>query len=416
VIPKAAPAMSKARKGNKTWDDIFITTSPKWFLWLKKEAHSAKNINLNTKKMQTRTAMKLHNLEFNILQVLNRILLQQKEQCEPYKTLLCLNVSGGMDSMCLLNCLFKVTQSKHYPGHFQTRLVVFHFNHEMRGIESDRDEEFVIDYCLQHGIPVLTERRSEFGQYFQKQNNFQTQARNWRRQRSYDVCKQMSSIIQANNFYILMAHHMRDLAESLLQHILRGSGLEGLKGFLEFDNETKIMRPFVNFPYQDLKRYADVCKIPFRTDSSNESDDYERNYLRHHVLPHLEKLNPSYEDAFFRLSTNAQDFSRALEQAQGSKFRDKELFLTKQTTEGDIIRFAHAQNQSISRSMTTNVAKNIIAHFKKLSQTHASEINAVSYKLAITTEWSAIVDKRQLFFVRNSCALSKYVKIKEDEK
>lgn len=263
------------------------------------------------------------------------------------RILLNLQVSGGMDSMALLHALCKVLNSKLFANNKQFVVIAQHFNHRQRASESEADAELVVDACLGVGIPVSVCSWST-----DVEGNFQEQARRWRRQEALLLCKSIATAMQFTKYFILTAHHARDHVETVLQHLVRGCALQGLLGIAEMDAEGLYWRPFIGTSYEALQAYAQQQKISFRTDSSNLTDVYNRNYIRHHLLPHLEHLNLNYQVAFRALS------DAVAEQLSCSQKVCTETFLiTSDTKRSELIAFL-----STHPALKNTVSRNVIAN------------------------------------------------------
>ena len=184
-------------------------------------------------------------------------------------------VSGGMDSMCLLHLL-------HTWGAEQNIAVTAaHFNHCLRGIESDEDEAFVRGWCEARGVPFVCGRGNVAQYAAEKGLSIETAAREMRYAFLRDAAKER---------LILTAHHADDNAETMLLNLLRGTGLRGLTGIPA--SPPGIRRPLLEIPQAELAAYAAAKEIRYVEDSSNRTDDAARNVLRHRVLPVLKELNP----------------------------------------------------------------------------------------------------------------------------
>jgi tRNA(Ile)-lysidine synthase len=193
---------------------------------------------------------------------------------------LLLAVSGGLDSMVLVH-LF---QQLNYE------IVVMHCNFQLRGLESFEDQQFIQEYSNTNSIPfVFTQFDTEaFAADFKVST--QVAARELRYSWFYEQLA-----IQRGDF-ILTAHHADDNLETFLINLSRGTGLEGLIG-IPAQNE-KIIRPLLSFSRQQIEDYASVNKLKWREDSSNASDKYLRNKIRHHLVPLLKELNPNFMSSF----------------------------------------------------------------------------------------------------------------------
>ena len=191
-----------------------------------------------------------------------------------------LAVSGGLDSMVLVH-LF---QQLNYE------IVVLHCNFQLRGLESFEDQQFIQEYSNTNAIPfVFTQFDTEaFAADFKV--SIQVAARELRYSWFYEQLA-----IQKGDF-ILTAHHADDNLETFLINLSRGTGLEGLIG-IPAQNE-KVIRPLLSFSRQQIEEYASVNKLKWREDSSNDSDKYLRNKIRHHLVPLLKELNPNFISSF----------------------------------------------------------------------------------------------------------------------
>ena len=196
-------------------------------------------------------------------------------------TVLCC-VSGGVDSMSLLHFLAgQATRLK-----FQ--LHACHFDHAIRP-ESDADAKFVHEQCEALGIP-LHAIRVDVPDYAQSHGMGLEEAG---RKLRYDFFHKVAD--QLDNCVIATAHHADDNAETLLLHLVRGTGLTGLGGIPP--RRGNLVRPFLNVPRALIQSYAAEQQIPFVEDATNADPDYTpRNLLRHRVMPLLRQMNPNLTD------------------------------------------------------------------------------------------------------------------------
>lgn len=193
---------------------------------------------------------------------------------------LLLATSGGIDSMVLVNLCH---QSK-------LDFTVAHCNFQLRGEESDEDENFVKNQIEKLQFPIFIQRFDTKAFAEQNKLSIQVVARNLRYEWFY-------TLLANHNFdYILTAHHLDDSLETFLINFTRGSGLDGLTGIPE--QNDKIVRPLLAFSRKEIEAFAKENQITWREDSSNASDKYLRNKLRHDVIPILKELNPSLLSSF----------------------------------------------------------------------------------------------------------------------
>lgn len=181
-----------------------------------------------------------------------------------------LAVSGGLDSMVMLDLFIKS----------KIKIGVAHINHQLRAQESDDDAAFVKLFCTKHNTPFFQLDLDPGA--FVKGNMHDTA-----RQLRYEW---LNSIAKEKNYdKIATAHHKDDEAETFLMNLMRGSGLDGLDGIDAL--KGTIMRPLLFAEKQDLVQYAVETNLPYREDSSNNTDKYLRNKIRHHILPEMYNMD-----------------------------------------------------------------------------------------------------------------------------
>ncbi|MCL2098404.1 MAG: tRNA lysidine(34) synthetase TilS [Bacteroidales bacterium] len=214
---------------------------------------------------------------------------QKQGLFSPHDNIL-LAVSGGMDSMVLARLFLRSGQI----------FGIAHCNFSLRGKESDEDQAFVQEWAAQHNIPFHTICFDTNEYAVQHKLSTQMAARelryNW-----------FSSLVEQHGYTkIAVAHHANDLTETLLLNFTRGTGLKGLCSMAPANGN--IIRPLLFAQRLEVQKYAKENDISFREDSSNASDDYARNYIRHHIIPKLESLNPSLIETLLH---NSRYFSQA---------------------------------------------------------------------------------------------------------
>ncbi|MCL9770018.1 tRNA lysidine(34) synthetase TilS [Flavobacterium sp. HXWNR69] len=192
---------------------------------------------------------------------------------------LLLAVSGGIDSMVLLDLFYKL----------RFDICVAHCNFQLRGKESDGDEMLVKEICQDRYIPYFIEKFDTLE--FAKENKLSIQLA--ARKLRYDWFQE---IISLGFDYVLTAHHLDDNVETFLINFTRGTGLEGLTGIPA--QNGNIIRPLLPFSREEIENYANENKIQWREDLSNASDKYFRNKLRHNIVPILKELNTGFLDSF----------------------------------------------------------------------------------------------------------------------
>ncbi|QYS90577.1 tRNA lysidine(34) synthetase TilS [Flavobacterium covae] len=193
---------------------------------------------------------------------------------------LLLAVSGGIDSMILLNLFSKLN----------LQIAIAHCNFQLRGEESNKDEEFV--KFESQKLKVKSFIKIFETQIYANDNKLSIQqaARELRYNWFYEL-------LNTQRFdYLLTAHHLDDSLETFLINFTRGTGIEGLTGIPQIND--KIIRPLLIFSREEIEKYAAENNIQWREDASNASDKYFRNKIRHHIVPILKELNTNLLSSF----------------------------------------------------------------------------------------------------------------------
>lgn len=207
-------------------------------------------------------------------------------------------VSGGVDSMVLAHLLRSAGID----------IGLAHFNYQLRGADSEADAALVQETASHWELPFFS-KTFPLKQYLaERGGSLQLEARNLR----YEWLEQ---IRQEKGFdYIATAHHLEDALETMLQHFMRGAGLKGLTGIPPVNG--LIIRPLLFAAREDIERYARDSHLVWREDASNATDDYDRNRIRHQVLPVLKDLNANWRETvlqnFQQLSETAEVFDWAI--------------------------------------------------------------------------------------------------------
>lgn len=218
---------------------------------------------------------------------------------------LVVGVSGGPDSVALLHILHEITLSYHLTLH------VAHLNHSSRGREADADEAFVVALAQDWQIPITTERIDVPAVARREGLAFEEAARRVR----YGFLCRVAQQIGAHR--IAVAHHGDDQAETVLMHLLRGSGPAGLRGMLpctpmrdyrllcqgeQVLTDLYLIRPLLSVPRDEIERYCQQQGLATRFDRSNLDTTHYRNKLRHEVIPYLREMNPQISERLRNLA------------------------------------------------------------------------------------------------------------------
>lgn len=210
-------------------------------------------------------------------------------------------VSGGADSMCLLHLLHTKRRE------LGIELFAAHYEHGLRGAESLADAEFVSAWCAENGIPCTVEHGDVAAFAREKGMGTEQAARELR----YEFLRRTAEKLSCD--VIATAHNADDNAETMIFNLCRGTGGAGLRGIPPV--RGNIVRPLLVCTRAEIENYLIKNAVPHVEDSSNESDDYSRNLIRHQVMPALREINPAASAAALRaaeLSRQDEDCLSAL--------------------------------------------------------------------------------------------------------
>lgn len=293
-------------------------------------------------------------------------LLQEKQK-------VLLACSGGADSMCLA-ALMQLWSQKH-----KGKLAVCHINHNLRGAESERDAEFVHTYCKQHGLEceIVNVQVKEFAK--DEHLSIEQAARELRYQALYKTRAKLGCEL------IATAHNKNDQVETFLLNMLRGAGINGLKGMLP--KQGTLIRPLLDTERVAIEFFCEQQGLSYCHDSSNDSHEYLRNRIRHELLPLLEQYNPNLLTSLARNMDNIR-------------------------TDVD---YLNKQAQELSDRLLVNKKTNIsipLTDFTQLSQSMATRILLLAIeKLVSTTQGISNNQLKQIYSLAHESRGSKLLKL-----
>ncbi len=214
-------------------------------------------------------------------------------------------VSGGPDSMALLNILLELR------NFLDLEIICAHIHHNVRS-ESDVEKRFVENFCKKNKIVFEWLKIEEYGD-----DNFHNEARNIR----YKYLKKIAKKHEAK--YIFTAHHGDDLIETILMRIVRGSTLKGYSGFSKVIDSDGflIVRPLITVTKKEIENYNKDKKISYMVDSSNEKDIYTRNRFRKYIVSDLKKEDLNVHKKFYKFSETIHESNEYIDKVVKQKLK-----------------------------------------------------------------------------------------------
>lgn len=212
-------------------------------------------------------------------------------------------LSSGPDSTALAVILAQIAPS------WDIQLIIAHFNHNLRGSESDQDEQDAGKLAARLNLPFISRKMSK------PSVPKGLSPEDFYRRERYQFFEEVAKSNKANK--IALGHNLQDQAETVLLHLLRGSGLDGLKGISPL-RDGKYIRPLLEVSRPEIIAYLDGARINYRQDSSNESKLHLRNKIRLELLPYLKnEFNPKIDEALAQMAAILHDENVFIEQCVG---------------------------------------------------------------------------------------------------
>lgn len=266
-------------------------------------------------------------------------------------------VSGGPDSMFLLSVLYNLKKEISFD------IIVCHINHGTRGIETDKDEEFVRRFCKHKDLDFYSIKVDMNGYAKEKNISSEEAGRELRYNFFRKILKQYD-----NKGSIAVAHNKNDQAETMIMRFLRGTGIDGLKG-MDFKSKD-IIRPILDIKREEIEKYILEKDIDVRIDKTNEMDIYRRNKIRLNLIPELQtEYNPSIIDTLYKTSRIMNMDSDFINNYAYNIFNNIKTKISKEEISLDINEFSK-NHKAIQYRIIRLAIENIIGHLKEIEQIH----------------------------------------------
>ena len=305
-----------------------------------------------------------------------------------------LGVSGGPDSMCMLDMMRELKEEKN----INFEIYVAHVNHMIRE-EAIDDEKYVQNYCLKHNIEFFVKRVDVQKIANDKKIGTEEAGRKVR----YDFFEEVLQKTGSNK--IAIAHNKNDKIETIIMHLLRGSGLSGLKG-IEPIRDNKYIRPLIECERQEIEQYCKNRKLQPRIDKTNFENEYTRNKIRNIVIPYIKKeFNPNIIQTLSRLSEVATDESNYID-LQTQRIYNK--LLIEKTDKQIILKLKEFNQQEnvIQKRLVLKTIKELNGSTDRIEKIHIEDIiklctNNIGNKyLTPNKNLKILVKDKKIFFIK----------------
>lgn len=270
-----------------------------------------------------------------------------------------LGISGGADSICLAMYFLAKREI------LSLKLYAVHINHMLRGEEAKRDEEFVRRFCGDFHIPLNVEYRNIKEESRQKKCSEEEAGRMAR----YECFEKYAKEYHCEK--IAVAHHQNDAAETILFRMLRGTGPQGMAGILPVNG--KIIRPFLCLSREEIIDVLKNIEQDYVDDSTNTSEEYSRNYIRHRILPEMESVNKRAAEHISELGMQMQELLSYVMPKMDVIYKEKveenergELFLSEKA----FSQMSLFEQKEILRRMLFEIS----GHRKDISLVHVEQL------------------------------------------
>ena len=302
-----------------------------------------------------------------------------------------LGVSGGPDSISMLDILNSIKDEIGFE------IYVAHINHLIRE-EAIDDEKYVEEYCKKNNIEFFAKRIDVLKIADAQKIGTEEAGRKAR----YEFFEEIYSKVEANK--IAIAHNKHDKAETIIMHLLRGSGLSGLKG-IEPIRDNKYIRPLIECERSEIEKYCDENNLNPRIDKTNFENEYTRNKIRNIVIPYIKKeFNPNIVETLDRLSEVATDESNYINRQVQNTYNK---LLVEKTEKQIILKWKefNLQEKIIKSRLILYTIKELMGSTEGIEKIHIESIiklcdNNIGNKyLTPNKKIKIFVNDKKIFFI-----------------
>lgn len=301
-------------------------------------------------------------------------------------------ISGGADSVALLHLLLNLKD-------YALNIYACHINHQIRGEEAQRDEEFVKAWCKKIKVHLFVKTANILKRAEQEKKSVEEAARDTR----YEIFNDLAKNLKAK---IITAHTLNDSMETVMLNIIRGTGLKGLCGIPAV--RGNIIRPLIEVTRQEIEEYIDKNQLCFVKDSTNDSFKYKRNRIRHNIIPRFFEINSSFGHVFKRMCDNLAEDEKLICDITEKAFNEARLGANE---------FRASMIKKMPNSIKFRIIKrilkevNILCEFKKIDLINKI-ISAENGKITIADNLFCIVSE-DILRIETAKKLNDYFKFEQ---
>ena len=269
-------------------------------------------------------------------------------------------LSGGPDSVCLLHILSRMKDE------WDLEIYAAHLNHQIRGIEAQKDAFYISKLCEEMGITFFI-KSINVPEYCEKNG---VSIEEGARQLRYEMFSEIKDKTKANK--IAIGHNLNDQAETILMRIMRGTGLQGLKG-IDYIRDDVIIRPILDIERKDIEEYCKHYKLNPRIDQSNLESIYTRNKIRLDLIPYMkDNFNSNVIESIVRMGNSLRSDNDYLENEALIKFKDISK-INSDSVELKINSYTNLHS-AIKVRVLRNAIKQILGDTNFIDQRHIDDI------------------------------------------
>lgn len=304
-----------------------------------------------------------------------------------------LGVSGGPDSIAMLDILRQIKEE------FKFEIYVAHINHQIRGQEAINDEQYVADYCNKNNIQVFIKRINV--PEIAKTQKIGTEEAG--RKVRYEFFEEI--LQKTNSNKIAIAHNKNDKVETIIMHVLRGSGISGLKG-IEPIRDNKYIRPLIECDRAEIEKYCEEQELNPCIDKTNFENEYNRNKIRNIVIPYIKKeFNPNIIETITRLSEVVSEENDYLEKITQNAYKNILISEEKNQIELKLKEFNQLEDV-IKKRIILYTTKRLFGSTQGIEKIHIQDLiklcnNNIGNKfLTPNKNLKVLVKSKKIYFIK----------------